>query len=353
MRDVAVVSFAQSRSVRADPVQNEVEILMPVIAKAVSDSGIPPKEIGFTCSGSADYLAGQPFAFVYGLEAIGAWPPVRESHVEADGAWALYEAWVLMQEGEIDSALIYGFGKSSPGSLRDVLTRQLDPYYLAPLWPDAISLAALQARALLESTAHTERDMAEVAARSRRDAKSNSNAQLTGDFDPDALLKNPYIASPLRKHDCAPISDGAAAVVLAAGDLARKVSTRPAWIRGFDHRVEPHYPGVRDLTTSPSTRIAAEAAGGLEGPIDLAELYAPFTHQELILRDALGLAKPNGTKINPSGGALAANPMMAAGLIRIGEAATRITKGEANRALAHATSGPCLQQNLVAVLEGE
>ena len=353
MREVAVVSFAQSRSVRANPVQNEVEILMPVIQEAVANSGIPPKEIGFTCSGSADYLAGQPFAFVYGLEAIGAWPPVRESHVEADGAWALYEAWVLLQEGELDSALIYGFGKSSPGSLRDVLTRQLDPYYLAPLWPDAISLAALQARSLIETTEYTERDMAEVAVRSRRDAKANPNAQLTGEFDPEALLAEPYIASPLRKHDCAPISDGAAAVVLAAGDTARAVSKRPAWIRGIDHRVEPHYPGVRDLTRSPSTRKAADVAGALEGKIDVAELYAPFTSQELILRDALGLAKPNGTVINPSGGALAANPMMAAGLIRIGEAATRITNGEAGRALAHATSGPCLQQNLVAVLEGE
>ena len=353
MRDVAVVSFAQSRSVRADAVQNEVEILMPVIQEVVANSGIPAKEIGFTCSGSADYLAGQPFAFVYGLEAIGAWPPVRESHVEADGAWALYEAWVLLQEGEIDSALVYGFGKSSPGSVRDVLTRQLDPYYLAPLWPDAVSLAALQARALLESTEHTERDMAEVAARSRRDAKTNPKAQLTGDVDADELLKQPYIASPLRRHDCAPISDGAAAVVLAAGDRARSVSKRPAWIRGIDHRVEPHYPGVRDLTRSPSTRLAAEKAGALDGSLDVAELYAPFTHQELILRDALGLAKPNGTKINPSGGALAANPIMAAGLIRIGEAATRITNGEANRAIAHATSGPCLQQNLVCVLEGE
>lgn len=352
MRDVAVVSFAQSKSVRANPLQNEVEILMPVIQEAVANSGIPPKEIGFTCSGSADYLAGQPFAFVYGLEAIGAWPPVRESHVEADGAWALYEAWVLLQEGELDSALVYGFGKSSPGSLRDVLTRQLDPYYLAPLWPDAISLAALQARALLDSTEHTERDMAEVAARSRRDAKANPNAQLTGDADVDALLQEPYIASPLRRHDCAPISDGAAAVVLAAGDLARSVSSRPAWIRGIDHRVEPHYLGVRALTRSPSTELAAIGAGVGNGTVDVAEIYAPFTSQELILRDALGLAKPNGTKINPSGGALAANPMMAAGLIRIGEAATRITKGEANRAVAHATSGPCLQQNLVCVLEG-
>ena len=57
--------------------------------------------------------------------------------------------------------------------------------------------------------------------------------------------------------------------------------------------------------------------------------------------------------INPSGGPLAANPLMSAGLIRIGEAASRIRAGQADRAVAHATSGPCLQQNLVCVLEGE
>jgi acetyl-CoA acetyltransferase len=55
--------------------------------------------------------------------------------------------------------------------------------------------------------------------------------------------------------------------------------------------------------------------------------------------------------VNPSGGALAANPMMVAGLTRIGEAARRIMDGSATRALGHATSGPCLQQNLVCVME--
>jgi acetyl-CoA acetyltransferase len=84
--------------------------------------------------------------------------------------------------------------------------------------------------------------------------------------------------------------------------------------------------------------------------VDVAELHAPFAHQELILVDALGL--DDGVNVSPSGGALAANPMMSAGLIRIGEAAKRIWSGEADRAVAHATSGPCLQQNLVAVLEG-
>src|SRR5437870_5264816 len=98
MREVAVVGFAQSKSIRAEPTRTEVEILMPVVAEAIARSGVERSEIGFTCSGSADYLAGQPFAFVYGLEAVGAWPPIRESHVEADGAWALYEAWVVLQE---------------------------------------------------------------------------------------------------------------------------------------------------------------------------------------------------------------------------------------------------------------
>lgn len=349
MREVAIVSFAQSPSLRRDPHRNEVEILMPVVREAIERSGIPQKEIGFTCSGSSDYLAGQPFSFVLALDAIGAWPPIRESHVEMDGAWALYEAWVRLQHGDIDSALVYGFGKSSPGQIRDILCLQLDPYYLAPLWIDSISLAALQARAYMEARGVSERDLAEVAVRNRRNAKGNPNAQLAGDFSVDEILAEPYIVSPLRKHDCAPISDGAAAVVLAADDLARQVCPRPAWIAGIDHRIEPHYPGLRDLTRSPSAALAAERAGVHGRPVDVAEIHAPFTHQELILREALGLDA--GTFINPSGGALAAHPLMAAGLIRIGEAAQRVMEGTAQRAVAHATSGPCLQQNLVCVLE--
>ena len=350
MRDVAVVSFAQSNAVRAENERNEVEILMPVVHEAVERSGIGRKDIGFTVSGSCDYLAGVPFAFVSGLDAVGAWPPIKESHVEMDGAWALYEAWVKLQLGDVDSALVYAFGKSSMGDLPDVLCLQLDPYFLAPLWPDTVSIAALQARAWLEA-GHDEAEMAQVAARSRRDAMANPHAQVTGDADPASLLKEPYLVAPLRKHDCPPISDGAAAVVLAAGDLAREVCERPAWIRGIDHRIEPHALGVRDLTKSPSTAQAAERAGVGRGPVDVAELYAPFSHQELILREAMGLG--SDTRINPSGGALAGHVFMAAGLTRIGEAATRIFDGSAGRAVGHATSGPCLQQNLVCVLEGD
>ena len=99
------------------------------------------------------------FSFVSTLDGVGPWPPIQESHVEMDGAWALYEAWVKIQTGAADTALVYGYGKSSPGVLRDVLSRQLDPYYQGPLWPDSLALAALQARACLDAGVTTVRDI--------------------------------------------------------------------------------------------------------------------------------------------------------------------------------------------------
>ncbi|MVO88110.1 lipid-transfer protein [Streptomyces sp. p1417] len=345
-RDVAIVAFGQTDHLRRSDELSEVEMLMPVLHEVLAATGLRTGDIGFTCSGSSDYLAGRAFSFTMALDGVGAWPPISESHVETDGAWALYEAWVKLQTGDADTALVYAYGKSSPGSVRDVLTRQLDPYYLAPLWPDSVALAALQAQALIDAGATDEQDLAAVAARSRDAAAGNPHAQLRG-----PVPHGDYLVRPLRTGDCPPIGDGAAAVVLAAGERAGELCGRPAWIRGIDHRIEAHGLGVRDLTDSPSTRLAAERAGAFARPVDTAELHAPFTAQEVVLRGALRLG--DDVTVNPSGGALAANPVMAAGLIRLGEAAARIHRGASDRALAHATSGPCLQQNLVAVLEGD
>ncbi|OUC91984.1 thiolase domain-containing protein [Streptomyces swartbergensis] len=345
-RQVAVVAFAQTDHRRSSEELSEVEMLMPVLHEVLDRTGMKTADIDFTCSGSSDYLAGRAFSFTLALDGVGAWPPISESHVEMDGAWALYEAWTKLLTGDADTALVYAYGKSSPGSVRDVLTRQLDPYYVAPLWPDSVALAALQAQALIDAGDTDEPALAAVAARNRGAATANPHAQLK-----EPAPQGDYLVQPLRTGDCPPIGDGAAAVILAAGDRARDLCARPAWIRGIDHRIEAHGLGVRDLTDSPSTRLAAERAGAFERPVDTAELHAPFTAQEIVLRKALRLG--DGVVVNPSGGALAANPIMAAGLIRIGEAAGRIHRGESGRALAHATSGPCLQQNLVAVLEGE
>jgi acetyl-CoA acetyltransferase len=179
VRDIAVIATAQMPNVRAEERLNEVEMLMPVLHEVRDRAGLTPQEIGFTCSGSTDYLSGQAFSFVSTLDGVGPWPPIQESHVEMDGAWALYEAWVKLQLGEIDTALVYCYGKSSPGHLHEVLSRQLDPYSVGPLWPVAISLAALQARALLDAGKATEADLAEVSQRIMAGAATRRIAHAT------------------------------------------------------------------------------------------------------------------------------------------------------------------------------
>ena len=141
MTDIAVVGFAHAPHVRrTDGTTNGVEMLMPCFAELYDELGLKQTDIGFWCSGSSDYLAGRAFSFISAIDSIGAVPPINESHVEMDAAWALYEAYIKLLTGEVDTALVYGFGKSSAGMLRRVLALQTDPYTVAPLWPDSVSI---------------------------------------------------------------------------------------------------------------------------------------------------------------------------------------------------------------------
>jgi acetyl-CoA acetyltransferase len=334
--DIAVVGWAQTAMVRHTEL-SEVQLLLHAISDVLQPLGLTRADIDFTCLGSCDYITGQAFSFVGNLDAIGAWPPKRDSHVEMDGAWALYEAWLRLQEGDIEIAVVTGSGRSSTGEPALIYPMEMDPYYLAPIGADPVTFAALQARAVIAAGIADERSMAEVSVRSR------------GKGDVDRLLANEYVREPLRRHDLPPITDGAAAMVLATGDRARQLVEHPAYIVGIDHRTECHNPSFRALDDSPSTRIAAAAAGLNDAPVELAELQAAFTHEELLLRSVLGLG--DDVAVNTSGGPLKSNPIMATGLCRIGYAADHIFNG-GNRALAHSTSGPCLQQNLICILEG-
>jgi acetyl-CoA acetyltransferase len=349
--EIAVVAYAESPRLQPEGT-NDVARLIPAISEALDSVGLSRSDVEFWCSGSADYLTGAPFAFVGQLEATGAWPPISESHVEMDGAWALYEAWVRLQHGDIDIAAVYSAGKpSAAGDMGEVLSVQLDPYYLQPLWPDHIALAALQARAWLDASGNEERALAAVVAAARLAGASDPNAVADGTTDIDELLTAPRIAGPLRAHDCPIFTDGAAVAVLATADKARELSERPAWITGFDHRIDPHYPTMRDLSTVASATAAGQAAGVDKAPIEVAELAAGFSHQVPMLSEALGLGPE--TDVNPSGGSLVADPMMVTGLARVGRAWRQVAENGRGRVLAHASSGPCLQQNLVCVMEGD
>lgn len=375
--DIAVVATAQTPAhARYDG--PEVHLIMDCVDQLLAATGLSRDGIDFTIAGSCDYLSGMPFAFVTNVDGMGAWPPVYESHVEMDGAWALFEAWLRLQVGDVDTAMVVGSGRSSPTNAREVFHLQADPYAVAPLGLDPDALAGIQARALIDAGLASEEDFAAVVARSRAAAAANPMAQVSGSVAVADLLAQPYDMAPLRAHDVAPPADGAAAVIIATAERARELTDRPVWIKGIDHRIESHHPGLRDLTDSVSTRTAAAALGigpgagepgagaadpagpGLDGPgaadsgnggLDVAELHVTHSHEEIILRSALGL--DDSVQVNPSGGPLGGNPVMATGLIRVIEAADRIAAGSARRAVAHASSGPALQQNLLCLLEGE
>ncbi len=119
--------------------------------------GLTRADVDFTCLGSCDYITGQAFSFVSNLDAIGAWPPKRDSHVEMDGAWALYEAWLRLQEGDIEIAVVTGSGRSSTGDPALIYPMEMDPYFLAPLGADPLTFAALQARAVIAAGIADER----------------------------------------------------------------------------------------------------------------------------------------------------------------------------------------------------
>jgi acetyl-CoA acetyltransferase len=336
MRSVAVVGFAsQVRS--ASGGLNEAELLAPVVDGALQSSGLSPRQIGVVCSASSEFLNGVIGSVNGAFDALPCWPPLTHTHLEGDGAFALYEAWVRLLAGEADAALVCAYSRPLALDPAGLFNMQLDPYVVAPLAPGRFAVAALQARALLDEERYRERDFAGVVSARRTETTV------------EEVLEQPYVASPLRAPDCSTMCFGAAAVVLAAEGLESKAQGVPAWIKGIDQRIESASLGRRRLTVSESTASAADHLGLTGSAVDVLELHAPFSHQELILLDALGTCEVG--EVNPSGGALPADPVMVTGLIRIGEAAAAILRGDAHRAVGHATNGPCLQHNLVCLLE--
>lgn len=371
LRDVAIVGFAQAPIVACDPHHTAQEMLYPQVVRALAACGVERREIDYQVAGSADYIDGRPFGFVAALDVMGAWPPVQDLHLEMDAAFAAYYAWLRMQAGDCDTAIVCGYGKPSEGEPARLANLQLDPYYQAAIGLDGISTAALQASALMKRAALTDGDLAAVAARNRIAGARNPDAQLQSAVAAADLAATPWVVAPLREGYLPPLGESAVCLVLATAGKAENMCDRPAWIHGADQRVELQTLGARDLTRSAGARLATERALDMAGlkaaaEVDVVELSAATPAEEIILRDAMGLANGTGVEdaggpaVNPSGGPLCGHPLMMTGLIRLGEAFRQLSGGAGQRqiegarlAIAHASSGHCLQQNLVFVLGAE
>src|SRR5262249_8563306 len=209
---------------------------------------------------------------------------------------------------------------------------------------------ALIARAHMDRYGTTEEQMAHVAVKNHRHGALNPKAQFQKEITLDTVLRSPYVADPLKLYDCCPFTDGGAAIVLAAEDVARR-HPRPIWTlasaAASDTMFLHEKPDLsRVAATERAATLAYRQAGKTPADVDVVELHDCFTIAEIVATEGLGLFEP-GTgglaaergwtslggriPVNPSGGLKAkGHPIGATGAAQIAEIVTQL-RGEADR----------------------
>ncbi|HYE91622.1 MAG TPA: hypothetical protein VEA38_11410, partial [Terriglobales bacterium] len=207
---------------------------------------------------------------------------------------------------------------------------------------------ALVARAHMAKHGTTEAQMAAVAVKNHKHGVLNPKAQFQKEISLDTVLKSPYIADPLKLYDCCPFTDGGAAVVLAAEEVAR-TRKRAVWVLGTAAASDSMLLGdKKDLSRVMATERAAKAAytqaGKSPADVNVVELHDCFTIAEIVATEGLGLFEPGAggiaaekgwtslggkVPVNTSGGLKAkGHPIGATGAAQIAEIVTQL-RGEA------------------------
>jgi len=291
----------------------------------------------------------------WAIDAVGGRgkPYMRIHTGGATGGSAAQAGYYHVASGLYDTVLVVGADKvSETPDAQFILNLIWDPFFERDFALNTVTMAALQAMRHMAKYGTTEEQMAQVAVRSFRNAKNNPRAHLKGDITIDDVMASRRIAWPLKRYDCCPRSSGAAAIVIASEHVVRDRDIPAAWINGVGAIANTVWMGDRmgpraltDLGDWEELRLAAATAyrqAGITDPvnqIDMAEIYAPFTINEILGVEALGFCKPgeggrlseegffdvNGPlPVNPSGGTLCSNPIAVTALVRIGDAALQI-----------------------------
>jgi len=217
-------------------------------------------------------------------------------------------------------------------------------------------LAGMFARLYMERYGVTREHLAMVAIKNHANAMKNPYAHIHQTVTmegiltaPEAVVNNPPIAEPLHMFDCCPVSDGAAAVVLATQEIAEKLGRQVVRVVGIGQATDTHAVHERpDPTELTAVRLAAERAFAMAEltpqDIDVAELHDAFTILEIAESEEVGFFKKGeghkaladgvtslGGKlpINPSGGLKAkGHPVGATGVAQLVELTWQL-RGEA------------------------
>ncbi|MFP4393009.1 MAG: thiolase domain-containing protein [Desulfohalobiaceae bacterium] len=383
MRRVAVVGAGMTNFVRRAQ-ETPKELAYQASSAALDSCGLRLKDIECVAHGSApDAFDGIHQKGEYLADGSGGWnkPTMRVFVGGATGVHALIHGWQHVASGMFDTCLVVCEEKMSsamPHAQAFFLTI-FDHTTERPLHPNLIWIFSMEMHRYMHRYGYTKQDMALASMKNKNQGLKHPASQFSQEVSLQEILDSEVLAYPVSRLDVSPVTDGAAAVVLASENVARRLTDQPVWIEGTGWCLDTSYWATRDLYYPRYCESAARMAydmAGIKEPekqIDIAEPYDPFGYKALHHMEGL-LLSPKGKTVEllrdghfdqdgelpmcPSGGLLGVgNPIAAAGTMKIcelfwqlrGEAGQRQVPGQPRLGVAQAW-GDLLQVSSVAVL---
>jgi acetyl-CoA C-acetyltransferase len=313
MRDVAVIGVGITKFGELWDVSFR-QIMTEAGARAIEDAKIDGKQIDAMYVGnmSAGQLIRQEHISSLIVDHAGL-VPIPSTRVEgacASGGLALRQAVIAVASGIHDFVVAAGIEKmtdvlseQATGALATAADQEWEVYEGAT-FP---GLYALMARRHMYEFGTTEEQMAMVAVKNHHNACHNPCAQYHTEVTVDAVLNSPPVALPLKLLDCSPITDGAACVILAPAEKAKRFSDTPILITGTGQASDSislhSRPSLTSLrATVEAAKTAYKMAGIQPDDVDVAEVHDCFTIAEIMAIEDLGFCKKGeGGKMTQEG----------------------------------------------------
>jgi len=278
------------------------ELAHEAVAPALEDAGNCADEIDAVVVGVAsDEFAAQASsaAVINDYVGMAGKPVFRVEAACATGSAAVRTGWALVESGLAQVVLVIGAETMTPvGSARaqELMARAGDTRWEYPFGVTFPSSYALMATAHMHEYGTTREQLSMVSVKNHKYGALNPHAHLQKEVTLEESMKSPIICHPLNLYDCCPISDGAAAIVMANEEKARKLNDTPVWLTALDAASGEMMMSERpDLTSIKASRTAAEqaykTANITPNDIDVALVHDCFTIAEIIAYEDMGFCK--------------------------------------------------------------
>lgn len=278
------------------------ELAYEAVTRALEDAKINVKDIDASVIGVAcEEFAAQvsPAVLVNDYVGMGNKPVFRAEAACATGSAAIRAAWSLVKSGLADVVLVVGAETMTHlGTLKatDVIARAGDTRWEYPFGATFPSFYAMMANAHMHEYGTTREQLSMVSVKNHMYGAMNPYAHIQKAITLEEAMKSSMICYPLNLYDCCLISDGAAAVILANEEKAKKISDTPIWLKGLGAASDTMMISEREtLTELRATKIAAEKAYRMAGitsrEVDVAVVHDCFTIAEIMAYEDLGFCK--------------------------------------------------------------